>query len=278
MAGLLLKSGLLSIMFVLVGSLVGYAAPLTDRDGMAPSQTTNSVSRACMDMGMSAYAAKMVFRREPCQATLSTTTQSKLGVQLYHPDGVWGDKFSQAQLMVNEFFPCLSRTKSGTSNLQNSCNVMGMLWINSFASIGIISETFHSLYEFVLPEGALQKDSVGREKLAHPGRQFGPYRGTVLSNRSSNEHVFNILSIMELLGYQDQGLRNLAFWETQYQVEVFDTITRFIPKVSINTRKVELEDVIALCLLLFLLPDYKKLHSLFGTVWKHNRLGHPLCQ
>ena len=84
MSGLIFKSGLLSIILVLVGSVAAWAAPLAEHEGITTSQTTQAVFiTACKDMGMSAYAVKMVSWEEICRPTPS-------------PNG---------QLIVNDFLP-----------------------------------------------------------------------------------------------------------------------------------------------------------------------------
>ena len=265
------RSGLLRILLVLFGALAGYAAPLPDREGTTTNQATHEVFSACKDMAISAYAVKMVPWQETCRPTLSTHARSEVGFQHYHPDFVWGDMFSQSQL-TDDSLQCLSNTSTGKSDLKKICNIMGMPWINTVTGIPTLSETFQSLYEFDLPEREFQKDAVSGLALSYQSRQFLTYGGTVSSDWSRILAASNMSSSMQLLPLQDQNLRNLAFWDSGYQLEVSDTVTRFIPKLAIHTRSLELGDLVALLLFLLLLPDYKKLRSLFTNVWESHRL------
>lgn len=263
MTGFICKSGLLSIILVVVESLTALAAPLAQGEGIRTGQTRPEAFRACKNIEISTYAVTMDSWEEVCRPTLSTNTRSEVGLRLYHSAVVWGDTFSHAQLKVDDSTPCLSRTKSGLSDLKYVCRAVGMPWINSVAGISTISETLQSLYEFVLPEEEFQKETFRGMELSYAGKQFLRYRGTVLSDRSEISTVPQMATIMQLLLslFPEQGLRNLGLSESSYQIEVYDTLTRFIPILSTQTRRVELGDLLPLLLLLLLLPNYKQLFS-----------------
>jgi len=138
---------------------------------------------------------------------------------------------------------------------------MGLSGQQGESGRSMVPGTFQSLYEFELPEQKFQRETVGGMQVSYSGQQLTRYRGPVGSDWSAISTGSTMAPLMQLLLslFPEPGLRNLGVTEAGYQLEVSDTMTRFLPKLPIPTRRVELGDLIPFLLLLFLLPDYKKL-------------------
>ena len=267
------KSGLLSIMLVvLAGTLTGHAAPLAEREGIANGKTSHEVFDACKDIGTSANSNKIVSWQEMCRSTLLPTNHLGSSYSSFHHDLLVGDIAHQVQIKSDESVKCLGESRASSAVPGNNCISIGVPGVISLAGTPMISDSFQSLYEFELPEFESQWRDSRKVFLPYKGRVYPIYSENIVTDQNRFSRDAGVPLNMQLLALQREESKNLSFWDYDYQIEVSDTLTRFIPKSNLVSRSVEMGDLIPVLLLGLLLPDYRKLRFLLGGIFVRKTL------
>jgi len=260
------KSGLLSIILVLLsGTLTGYAAPLAEREGRIPSHPLHEVIDVCKDLGTPANSNKMVLWQKMCRPTLLTNDPSGLSLPSFHHDLLMGGMFLQAKVKLDESIHCFADSKAGAIGPSNNCISIGAPEGSSLAGSPMIADTGQSLYEFKLPDLEFQGGESTEAVLPYRGSPYQKFSESIITDQDGFTQDAGITPNMQLLELQREEFGKLVFWDYDYQIEVSDTLTRFIPK-NLSTRNFDVGDLIAVLLLALLLPDYKKLRQFWGSV------------
>ena len=266
------KPGLLSIILVLLtGTLTGYAAPLAEGEGIATNHTSHGALDACRDVGTPTNSNKMVSWQEMCRPTLLINDHLRSSLPSFHRDLLVGDMSQNAQVNSFSSVHCFAESRTGTSAPGNNCISIGLPGVISLAGTPMISDTFQSLYVFELPEFEFQGRESSEVVLPYKRRTHSRYSENIVADQNVYSLDGDVAPNIQLLALQREEFRKLVFWDYDYQIEVSNTLTRFIPK-NLSTRNLDVGDLIAVLLLALLLPDYRKLRLFWGSVFVRRTL------
>ena len=273
------RIGLFSILFILVSGGTGLAASMGEQGTIQIPVNRESIHHAgtlgkgtytlCKHMEKWTGSGLLTTGEDTCSSNLSNTRyQEDVGVHMKEPSIIEGNPH-QLKFNAAEYSQCLFTSQTVVPSLEKHCQTLGVPWLHPSTEISAIQETFPSLYEFELPVKEWHHNGIDRSNVSFSDRQFNRNASSVFAEGHKDVRSSHDSASLEVLAFQqEEGTRSLVFWAPDHQVEVSNTMTKFIPKAPVQTRNVEWSDLLYLFLLLLLLPDYQKWRSLLGKVWE----------
>lgn len=266
------RSGLLSItLVVLFGSLPAYGAPLAEQMELISSHTPSGIFEGCKDIGETVNFSKVAFWQENCRPTQLKEDRSLAKPRNFHHDLLSGDMVYPRNVKYDKSINCFGESMLGASGMVNNCISNGGFGVISLTNTPILSETIQSLYEFELPHMESRGRKSSEVVLAYNGSPHPRHLDSIVTDLNGFIQDGSVTPNVQLQALQQKEFKQLVFWEYDYQIQVLDTVTRFIPK-TLSIRNVEIGDLLALLLLLLLLPDYKRFRILLGDVFVRKTL------